>query len=175
MSALDAIRERLRERLWDIAEEIGWSSLSDAEKSDYYERWTRDPQIGGQLAHLMDARKVRVYIKDSLVKPYERARLSANEEQVWRMLGVSEPIEILARFVKPHGRRLADGRVISWGNSRDWKLVLMAEFERAWTSKGAIAYGVVLFETGKTATEAARRPVREAAARLGVERVEWAD
>lgn len=175
MSATDSIRERMRERLWAVADEIGWSSLSDTEKSNYYERWTRDPSIGGQLAHLMDPRKVRVYIKDSLVKPYERARLFSNEEDVWRILGLEPPEAISARFIKPHGRRLSDGRVVCWGNSRDWKLIVMAAFERSWTWQGATAFAVVLFETGKTAEEGSRRLVRAAARQLGLERIEWMD
>lgn len=171
----DSVTDRIRERLWTLADELGWSSLSDAERSAYYERWTRQPDIGGQLAHLMDPRKVRVYIKDSLVKPYERHRLAAAEPLVWRALSMS-PAEAFAEgYIKPHGRRMADGRIVCWGNSRDWKLVLMAVFERAWLAPGASPFGAVLLETGKTGGTRARRLVSTAAERLGIERLEWID
>ena len=62
------IKENIRKALWEAAADLDWSGLSDMEKSKYYELWTRDPAIGGQLAHFMDPRQVRVYIKDSLLK-----------------------------------------------------------------------------------------------------------
>jgi hypothetical protein len=168
----EPIRDRIRDRLWGIADEIGWSALSDAERARYYEMWTRDSDIGGQLGHFMDPRKVRVYIKDSLVKPYERNRLSLNEQDVWCSLSVQGPLAIAQRFIKPHGLRLDDGRVVCWGKSRDWKLILMAVFERG-RGYGARAFGAVLLESGKTSEESQRDLVREAAHRLGIEKLLW--
>ena len=171
----DAIRERLRQTLWSTADEIGWSSLNDSERSRYYEKWTKDTMIGGQLAHLMDARKVRVYIKDSLIKPYERARLLASEAAIWDALDMLPPTAAEETFIKPHGCRLGDGRIICWGKSRDWKLVLMAVFERAWSRHEALPFGAILLETGKTRGGAARSLVREAAVRLGITKLAWLD
>lgn len=86
------------------------------------------------------------------------------------------PAEAFAEgYIKPHGRRMADGRIVCWGNSRDWKLVLMAVFERAWLAPGASPFGAVLLETGKTGGTRARRLVSTAAERLGIERLEWID
>ena len=167
--------DRIRERLLALAEEVGWSSLSDAERSDYYERWTRSPEIGGQLAHLMDPRKVRVYIKDSIVKPFERHRLAAAEPLVWEALSMSPPDEVSEVYIKPHGRRLLDGRVICWGNSRDWKLILMAAFERAWLAPDGSSFAAILVETGKTGSPSARRLVAAAAEKLAIVRLEWVD
>ena len=171
----ESVIERIRERLLALAEEVGWSTLSDAERSAYYERWTRSSEIGGQLAHLMDPRKVRVYIKDSIVKPFERHRLAAAEPIVWSTLSMGAPEEFGEIYIKPHGRRLLDGRVICWGNSRDWKLILMASFERAWLSPGGSPFAAILIETGKTGQPRARRLVSAAAEKLGIERLEWID
>ena len=148
-------------------------SLPDTERARYYELWTRDASIGGQLAHVMDARKVRVYIKDSLVKPYVRARLSLNEAEVWRLLGLSSVDRSVHNYIKPHGRRTEDGKVIGWGRSRDWKSVLMAVFERGRAQTAFSSFGVVLLESGKTEAEASRELVREAARRLGIEKLAW--
>jgi len=82
---------------------------------------------------------------------------------------------VAARFIKPHGIAFADGKIVSWGNSRDWKLVLMAMFERTASRRGASAFGTVLLESGKTSETAKRVIVREAARRLGIERLEWID
>ena len=169
----DDVRDRLRDRIWSNADELSWSALNDAERARRYEQWTRDPVIGGTLAHYMDPRKVRVYIKDSLLKPYERARVSGTEHEILGRLGIPTDSEVATRYIKPHGILFADGKIVSWGNSRDWKHILMAMFERAASSHGSLAFGAVLLESGKTSATATRVIVREAARRLGVERMEW--
>lgn len=171
----DDVRDRLRHTIWTRAEELVWSSLTDGDRSNHYERWTRDSEIGGVLGHYMDPRKVRVYIKDSLLKPYERTRLSGTECQILTSLSVPLDSEVSERYIKPHGILFSDGRIVSWGNSRDWKLIVMAMFERESLSPGSTAFGMVLIETGKTAHSATRAIVREAAMRLRVRRVEWID
>ncbi|ESQ88059.1 hypothetical protein ABAC460_17860 [Asticcacaulis sp. AC460] len=168
-----ALRDALRDTLWQQCDELGWMSLQDVERARYYELWTRDASIGGQLAHVMDPRKVRVYIKDSLVKPYVRARLSLSEAEVWRLLGLTSIDAAVHTYIKPHGRRTEDGRVIGWGRSRDWKSVLMAVFERGRANKSFSSFGVVLLESGKTEAERSRGLVREAAQRLGIEKLAW--
>ncbi len=171
----DDVRDRLREEIWSRADKLGWSALNDAERARRYEQWSREPEIGGALAHYMDARKVRVYIKDSLLKPYERARVSGTEREILGRLGIPADSEVARRYIKPHGIEFADGKLVSWGNSRDWKLVLMAMFERAASTPGSCAFGTVLLENGKTGDAVTRKLVRDAAARLGVERMEWID
>lgn len=171
----DEVRDRLRDLIWTRADELGWSALTDGERSGHYERWTRDPNIGGTLGHYMDPRKVRVYIKDSLLKPYERARLSGSEQQILASLAVPADSEVAKRYIKPHGIRFVDGRIVCWGNSRDWKSVVMAMYEREVLSPSSSPFGMVLIENGKTADAAQRTIVREAAIRLGIQKVEWID
>lgn len=168
-----SIRDTLRDKLWQQCDDLGWMSLNDTERARQYELWTRDSSVGGQLAHLMDARKVRVYIKDSLVKPYVRARLSINEAEVWRLLGITSTDRVVHLYIKPHGRRLEDGRVIGWGRSRDWKSILMAVFERGREQKSFSSFGIVLLESGKTETDQSRELVKEAARRLGIVTLAW--
>jgi hypothetical protein len=38
----EKIRDDIRDRLWAIADELGWSALGDGERAKYYERWTKD-------------------------------------------------------------------------------------------------------------------------------------
>lgn len=168
-----AVRDSLRDKLWEQCDDLGWSALTDQDRAILYEKWTRDPAIGGQLAHLMDARKVRVYIKDSLVKPYVREKLSLSDGDVWRLLGLTARDQSVQSFIKPHGRRLLDGRVVCWGRSRDWKSVLMCAFERGNASRGYSAFGVVLIESGKTDSGRARALVHDAASRLGIQKLAW--
>ena len=174
MTRLSAqVRDAVRDTLWAICDDIGWMSLPDTERANYYQRWTVDSAIGGQLSHYMDPRKVRVYIKDSLIKPYVRARLSVNEAEVWRLLGLAVTDRPEQQFIKPHGRLMPDGRIIGWGRSRDWKSVLMAVFERASEREAYSAFGVVLLESGATELLKTRKLVRDAAMRLGIQKVVW--
>lgn len=173
MKLPDEVRDRIRDLLWQRANDLEWSCLSDMDRSRYYEQWTRDSAIGGALGHYMDPRKIRVYIKDSLLKPYERARVSGTEQEILTVLDISSSLEVKHRYIKPHGLRFVDGQIIAWGKSRDWKLILMAMYERTALSPGASALGAVLLESGNTADEGARSLVRGAAIHLSVKRVEW--
>ncbi len=170
-----AIRDTIKDRLWELCDDLGWMALPDTERAQYYERWTKDPAIGGKLAHMMDPREVRVYIKDTLVKPYIRERLSTTTEEVWRLLGLTDSDIAVQAYIKPHGRRLQDGRIVSWGRSREWKSVLMAVFERGHTSPGFSAFGAVLVENGSTEHQRTRLIVRDAASRLGIEKLAWVE
>jgi len=169
----DEVRDRIRDLLWERAANLGWSGLADAERSRHYEQWTRETAIGGTLAHYMDARKVRVYIKDSLLKPYERARMSDTEQDILVALDIDSGLGVLDRYIKPHGMRFIDGQIIAWGKSRDWKLILMAMYERTALSPGSTSFGAVLLESGNTADDSTRILVREAGKRLGIARVDW--
>ena len=144
-------------------------------RAKQYELWTRNPAIGGRLGHFMDPRRVRVYIKDSVIKSYERSRLSLLESEVWRLLSYAARDAPAERYIKPHGRRLPDGKIVCWGNSRDWKLILMAVFERAHARPGSETFGAVLVESGRTSEEHRRRLVRDAASRLGIQELAWLD
>ena len=175
MKLPDDVRDRIRDMLWERANYLDWSNLSDVERSRYYEQWTRETAIGGTLGHYMDPRKVRVYIKDSLLKPYEHARMSGTEQDILAVLDVDPAREVVHRYIKPHGLRFFDGRIIAWGKSRDWKLILMAMYERTALNHGVLAFGTVLLESGNTADDSARILVRGAATRLGIARVEWID
>jgi hypothetical protein len=175
MKIPDEVRDRIRDLLWARATDLGWSELSDTDRSRYYEQWTRETAIGGTLAHYMDPRKVRVYIKDSLLKPYERARVSDTEPDILTLLDIDPALEVVHRYIKPHGLRFVDGQIIAWGKSRDWKLILMAMYERSALNPGASAFGTVLLESGNTVDARARKMVRQAAARLGIARLEWID
>jgi len=173
MKIPDDVRNRIRDLIWERATNLGWHELPDNEKARHYEQWTREPAIGGTLGHYMDPRKVRVYIKDSLLKPYERARVSGTEQDILGALGIDPMLEVAQRFIKPHGLRFVDGQIIGWGKSRDWKHILMAMYERGALNPGTTALGAVLLESGKTPDARTRGMVRGAATRLGIARLEW--
>jgi len=175
MSVPEEIRDSLRLRLRELADQIGWINLPTSQKSRQYENWTRNPDIGGLLGRFMDRGKVRLYIKDTLLKGYALER-SADPHRPLTVAGIEPTAEVLEEYVKPHGRRFGDGRIISWGRAEDWKSILMAIHERAFLSKGARPFAVVLTSADGRFLEAANRSMVQAAAnKLGVEKLIWLD
>jgi hypothetical protein len=173
MSIPDGVRERIREKVWALADQVGWMALSDSARSKRYEEWTRDPEIGGVLGQYVDPKQVRVYIKDTVIKPYVRAG-GSDQARPLRVAGVPENARLVESYVKPHGRRLDDGRVVCWGNARDWKGVLLAVYERAYVVKNATPYSAVLMaSSGRYAEDGFRAMVADVAARLGIGNLRW--
>lgn len=119
----------------------------------------------------MDPRQVRVYIKDTLLKPYTR-EASASHDVAFRVLGIGSEARPVASYIKPHGRLLDDDRHVAWSKASEWKATLMALHERAF--QRGIPYGAVLTHAGsKFSLEDDRRVVEAAASKLGIERVVW--
>ena len=125
------------------------------------------------MGQFMDPRKVRVYIKDTLLKSYA-SKVSADPARIFRVLGIAEGTEPIRIFAKPHGCVLADHRHIAWSRARDWKGTLMSLHERAF-SKGS-PHAVVLSELGTGFNLPSKREmVEDAARKLGIEKVIWLD
>ena len=173
MTVPDEVRDRLKAELWKCADEIDWLWLGPVDKSQRYENWAHDPNIGGTLSHYMDVRQIRQYIKDTLLKKYPQAR-QADAIKPLRLLDLDPDAEFVKSFIRPHGRQLCDGRIVCWGRAADWKSVLMATHERALQVKNAKPYGVVLLQSSaKFGTNEARRVVIDAAAKLGIQKLIW--
>lgn len=173
MSVPTSIRREIKDRLWAEADRLNWPALSTMDKSRYYTMWTETEDVGGTLSHYMDPRQVRVYIKDTLLKPYTR-EASANPARAFRVLGIAEGEVTLATFIKPHGRLLADGRQIAWSKASEWKATLMALHERAFEE--GEPYAAVLTEAGaRFALPSERAVVESAANKLGIGRLAWLD
>jgi hypothetical protein len=171
MSVPIKIRIALKERLWELAERVDWLNLSQRDKAKYYHEWTADAEIGGVLAHYIDRAKVRVYLKDTLLKPYQREAL-ADRTRPFEVVGLtgSEPVET---YIKPHGCRLADGTIVSWGRADDWKAVLMATHERGFLSREEKMFVVLLKASGRYREDNFRLMVEDGAKKLHIPVVKW--
>lgn len=171
MSVPDTVKREIKEMLWSEADRLDWPSLPASDKSRYYGIWTETKEVGGRLSQYMDARQVRVYIKDTLLKPYTR-ETSASHDLAFRVLGVAADAQPVASYIKPHGRLLDDERQIAWSKASEWKATLMALHERAF--ERGIPYGAVLTHTGsKFSMDDDRRVVEAAASKLGIEKIVW--
>jgi len=173
MSVPERVRDEMKRLLRQRADEIGWLHLPAPRKSLMYEQWSTDPSIGGVLGRYIDSRRVRVYIKDTLLKDYVRSRL-ADDTLPLRAVDIAPEAAVAETYIKPHGRRLTDGRVVCWGRADDWKAVLLAAYERAYPRNGSRPFGAVLLgAVGRYGQDDIREMVEDAAKRLGVERVAW--
>lgn len=173
MNVPDSTREEIRRVLWSRAEALQWVRLSSSDKAKHYEVWTSDPEIGGVLRRFMNQGHVRVYIKDTLLKGFSSSWLGGCERP-FRVLGVSIDVSVIATYVKPHGRGLADGRLICWGRAGDWKTIVMAMHERCYAEARMRPYAAVfLLSFGRFGDPQAREPVEDACRKLGIERVVW--
>lgn len=174
MRVPEQIRQRVREITWAKADSVGWLDLSLPEKSRVYENWVRDSEVGLVLSRYMSEDRVRVYLKDTVLKGYNLTRTSAAERPLRVAFGDAH-LPLQTTFVKPHGGLTADGRLVSWGPASQWKAVLMALFERS-ARLGAKERVAVLFKScGQYRDPEVRSLVEDAAARLSIEYVHWVE
>jgi hypothetical protein len=169
------VRDRVIGVLWAKADELDWARLTDIARAEWYENWSKDAAIGGVLGNFMDPRLVRVYIKDSLLKPYISGRTGLAEAGVLKALDLHRPPQVTREYVKPHGRLIDHGRVVCWGNSRDWKSILISVYERAREERNGVPYAAVLLESGKTLDPELRKLIRDVARRLDIAQLKWLD
>jgi hypothetical protein len=173
MSVPNEIRIQLLDKLWNLADELGWLALSGAEKSRLYDMWAQDDSIGGVLGHYTDQQGVRVYIKDTLMKAYSQQRHS-DDGQARRILGIGHEVAVLKTEVKPHGRWYADGTVVCWGNAGSWKRIVLALYERTYGTSSRNNSAIILTNAlGRYAELGVRTMVEDAATRLEIGRVVW--
>jgi hypothetical protein len=161
--------------VWAEASQLDWPHMSPQSKARQYEDWASREDVGGVLARHMDSREVRVYVKDTLMKTYSRQTL-ASHERPFRVLGLGSEAETAESYVKPHGRRIVDGRILCWGPASNWKAVVVSVYERSGAEDGLVPFGAVLTRaTGRFRDDRFRKLVEDVATRLGIERVIWLD
>ncbi len=122
------IKAAVAQRVYALADALDWMHLNIEQHKQYYEAWTIDPQIGEILSQVMPPGRVRVYIKDTLMKTYME-----NHRPVLKSLLTSMSIsynKVTKEFEKPQAL-LCDGtRMYTLTKAREWKTTLMTAFER---------------------------------------------
>ena len=174
MKIPDEVFEKIKKRLWTQADRDGWISLSARQKTNFYEHWSTDKEVGMVLGQYMEKAQVRVYLKDTIMKPYNRSRTS-DVVPILKAAGLAGDELSLKEYVKPHGRLLFGNRVVCWGKAQEWKPILVAVYERAFRTAGKPYAAVLLRSVGKMAQPNERALVQDMAKRLGIEHVLWPD
>jgi hypothetical protein len=174
-SVPDGLRQQLRDRLWRLADELGWRHLPAAEKSRWYGIWAESDEIGKKLHGFIDPLKTRVYIKDTLLKDYQRSAISDPRTPLLYLGFDPGEVVVVRTFEKPYGLQVGQNLLVAWGKAADWKAVLMAVHERAFVAKG-IPYGAVMLEAGaRFQSEQERAVVKSASDLLGIRHLAWVD
>ncbi len=175
MSVPIAIRESMKKHLWDLADKINWLNLSNTERSRYYANWTREEDIGDILSQYMDLVKVRVFIKDRIMKGYISER-SSDPKRCFRILGIEDESMIIRNFKNPSGVILKDGRLICWGRAAEWKSILLSTFERCYEQSNLKSHAIVFFGSFGLYKDLQKRTMIEAAGNvLSINKIVWVD
>ena len=175
MKVPDSVFNRIKHMLWSEADELRWLTVSDSQKSILYERWINAEEVGGVLSRYIEHGSIRVYIKDTIMKPYMR-ELIKSFEPIRNLLRLPRELTESKCYIKPHGRLLSDGKLVCWGLSRDWKSILFAAFDRAYQNDSLSAFAaVILLPTGKCLQPEYRKMVEVAAEKLCIENLVWHD
>ena len=169
-----ATRQTIKEIVWRKADALAWADLSAADKTRVYEEWVRDDEIGLVLARYMDEGRVRVYLKDTVLKGYARER-TQDAARPLRIAFGDDRLPLASRYEKPHGVRTADGRVLAWGPAAEWKTILMAVFERARQTEAGESAAVLFRSGGNYRDPELRATVEAAATGLGIESLFWVE
>ena len=171
MAIPEEVRKIVYERVWAEADSIGWNGLTITEKTEQYRNWALSDEVGGVLSKYMDVERVHPYIKDSIIKAYSRSTsLSINKALCLAGIKDSDnsPVE---EYIKPFGVRLSDRNIILWGRAVDWKIVLLAMFERTYGNDYTPKCAILTNCFGKFDTKLFENLITTAAGKLGIESI----
>lgn len=136
------VDEAVCRRLFDDMRSMGWETLSSVERTQQYEKWVGDPEVGGRLTAFMSEAGARVWIKDGPAKEYQRALAGIGKYAVYADADQSRVSEIVHHAlgsgwqVQPASLRIKPLRVtasqeendsvVTWGPARDLKHLVWA-------------------------------------------------
>lgn len=168
----DDIKDTVTHRVHEIADEVDWAHLAIPQRQKYYETWTADPEIGGMLRQVMEQTRVRVYLKDTVMKTYSR-----NKRPVLQALLTSMSIPcacITKEFIKPQAVLCEGTSLYTLVAAKEWKIAIMSAFERGCEVKKLNKNIVFIIEhtTGRFVDKEYRDLIDSAATRLDVQ-VHW--
>lgn len=165
-------KKTVRKKLYKLADQVDWIHLTIPEKQRYYETWTADPNIGGLLEQIMEPQKVRVYLKDSIMKTYSKERrLNLHDLLASMSLNSSE---ITREYIKPQALLCDSTDLFTISTAKEWRVAMLSAYERAYEIKQLKKNILFLINhtTGKYVDQSYRDMVESAGTRLNI-RVHW--
>lgn len=166
------IKHTVIERVHKIADEVDWLHLTIPQRKQLYESWTSDPEIGGLLEQVMDANRVRVYLKDTVMKTYSRSQRLEILTLLDR-IGVTFG-SVTREFIKPQAVLCDRCDLYTISVAKEWKNSVMSAYERGYEVGTLKTNSVYLTEhtSGRYVDRSYRKMIGTAATRLDV-KVHW--
>lgn len=172
MAVPSDVKTALSKIIWKEADELDWTHISIHQKAVQYKFWAQDERIGQVLSRYMPIERVHPYIKDSMLKAYANSK-KLHAKVVLGFLHLDSSARA-AKYKQPFGIRLDDGKIVCWGRALDWKIILLAIFERSLERSSYSAHSVILTDShGKFASTKFQGIVKEAARKLEIDSVHF--
>lgn len=162
------VKAMVAQRVHATADSVDWTHLTITQKQSYYEAWTADPEIGGALASIIDPGRVRVYLKDTVMKSYRRAQRKTIQQLLASMSIDCD--SVIREFIQPEGVLCEGTHLYTVAVAREWKGALMSVYERQYEI-GRVQTNIVFFTehtAGRFIDRSYRDLIQSAAQRLGV-------
>jgi len=162
------VKKSITKLVHTIADNADWSHLTIPERQKYYEAWTSAPEIGGALGEVVGPNRVRVYLKDTIMKTYSKNK---QPELTGLLRSFSYSFEVINnRYVKPIGMLCNGKDLYTISPAKEWKAAVLSAYERGYTINN-IRENTVFFTNhtqGRFIDHDYRKLIEESATSLGV-------
>lgn len=165
--------ESVVKALYADADRVDWEHLPPSARTNQYDEWVMDTEIGGVLTKYMSVENARSWIKDGPMKEYGRARLGAGryakfgsssgpspEQLVAHALGNDAVIVEGSVGVKPfHCLATIDGSrtYLAWDSAKNLRHLLWASISYLADHASDAACVIVLESMERPTTQAEKR------------------
>jgi len=166
------VKREVERHVHQVADELDWPHLNIEQKKIHYEAWTNDEDIGGRLRQVIDPGKVRVYLKDTIMKRYFRNQRPCLPDFL-RSLSVAYG-SITQTFIKPEALLSSSHDLFTLTVAKEWKVAVMSAYERGFEVKHLRRNVVFVLEhtSGRFVDQSYKDLINTAGAKLGVE-IRW--
>lgn len=173
-----AIKAIVSARVHALADQLDWSHLTIEQRRQHYESWTADENIGGLLCKVIDSNRVRVWLKDTVMKSYLKTQRPCITDFLSR-IGVPHGA-VLRSYMKPEAVLCEDSNLFVGGDlftltvAKEWRVGLLSAYERAAeiTRLGQNKMYFIEHTSGRFVDQSYRDLISAAGVRLGIE-VTW--
>ncbi len=125
------IKKSVSKLVYAIADKADWPHLTIPERQKYYEAWTSAPEIGGALGKVIGPNRVRVYLKDTIMKTYSKSK---QPELTALLRSFSYSFEVVNnKYVKPLGMLCNGIDLYTISPAKEWKVAVLSAYERSYT------------------------------------------
>ncbi|MFC8501259.1 hypothetical protein ACFUC1_02795 [Pedococcus sp. NPDC057267] len=165
--------ESVVKALYAAADRLDWEHLPPSARTNQYDEWVTDTEIGGVLTKYMSVENARSWIKDGPMKEYGRARLGAGRYARFGSSTGPTPRQLVAHAlgndavtvdgsvgIKPfHCLATIDGATtyLAWDSAKNLRHLIWASIDYLADHPSNAACVIVLESMERPTTQAERR------------------